>query len=78
VMISISDNGIGIPADKIIHVFEPFYQIDGSSTRKAGGMGLGLALVKKIIEAHGSVINLTSSVGHGSRFEFVLKIADKI
>jgi len=77
VMISISDNGIGIPADKIIHVFEPFYQIDGSSTRKAGGMGLGLALVKKIIEAHGSVINLTSSVGHGSRFEFVLKIADK-
>jgi signal transduction histidine kinase len=77
VMISISDDGIGIPFEKIPHVFEPFYQIDGSSTRKAGGMGLGLALVKKIIEAHGSVINLTSSPGHGSRFEFVLKIAEK-
>lgn len=76
VMISVSDNGLGIPEEKISHVFEPFYQIDGSSTRKAGGMGLGLALVKKIIEAHGSIINLTSSVGHGSRFEFVLKIAE--
>ena len=47
IMISISDNGIGIPFEKIPHVFEPFYQIDGSSTRKAGGMGLGLALVKE-------------------------------
>jgi signal transduction histidine kinase len=77
ILLSISDNGIGIPADKIDHVFEPFYQIDGSSTRKAGGMGLGLALVKKIVEAHGSIINLTSSVGHGSRFEFMLKIVEK-
>jgi signal transduction histidine kinase len=76
VMISISDNGIGIPFEKIPHVFEPFYQIDGSSTRKAGGMGLGLALVKKIIEAHGSVINLSSTAGKGSRFEFVLKKAN--
>lgn len=75
-MISISDNGIGIPFEKIPHVFEPFYQINGSSTRRAGGMGLGLALVKKIIEAHGSVINLSSTAGKGSRFEFVLKIAD--
>ena len=50
VMISISDNGIGIPFEKIPHVFEPFYQIDGSSTRKAGGMGLGLALVKRLLK----------------------------
>ena len=76
-MIRISDNGIGIPTDKITHVFEPFYQIDGSSTRKAGGMGLGLALVKRIIEAHGSVITVTSTQGHGSHFEFVLKIEEK-
>jgi len=75
-LFSVSDNGIGIPEEKISHVFEPFYQIDSSSTRKAGGMGLGLALVKKIIEAHGSVITLTSKVGQGSRFEFILKLAD--
>lgn len=75
-LFSLSDNGIGIPEEKISHVFEPFYQIDSSSTRKAGGMGLGLALVKKIIEAHGSVITLTSKVGQGSRFEFILKLAD--
>lgn len=76
-LVSISDSGIGIPEEKLSHVFEPFYQIDSSSTRKAGGMGLGLALVKKIIEAHGSVITLTSQVGHGSRFEFILKLADQ-
>jgi signal transduction histidine kinase len=69
----VNDSGIGIPPDRIDQIFEPFYQLDGSSTRKTGGTGLGLALARRIIEAHGSVIHVYSEPGKGSRFEFVLK-----
>jgi signal transduction histidine kinase len=72
VRISVSDEGIGIPEDRIEEIFEPFHQLDGSSTRRYGGTGLGLALVRQIIEAHGSTIQVTSGVGQGSVFEFVL------
>jgi signal transduction histidine kinase len=70
--ISILDTGIGIPEDRLAEIFEPFHQLDSSSTRRYGGTGLGLALVKKIIEAHGAVINVQSEEGHGSTFEFIL------
>lgn len=73
VRISVEDTGIGIPTERIEEVFEPFYQLDGSSTRKYGGTGLGLALVKKIIEAHGSKIEVQSTPGQGSAFRFQLK-----
>ena len=72
--IQVIDNGIGIPSDRLDQIFEPFYQLDGSSTRKVGGTGLGLALARRIIEAHGSLIHVYSVVGKGSRFEFLLKI----
>ncbi len=75
VHITVEDNGIGIPVERMDEIFEPFYQLDGSSTRRYGGTGLGLALVQKIIEAHGSKIRVTSGVGKGSKFEFDLKIA---
>jgi signal transduction histidine kinase len=75
--VSVEDTGIGIPKERINEIFEPFNQLDGSSTRKYGGTGLGLALVKKIIEAHGSRIQVTSEVGKGSKFEFVLKASPK-
>ncbi len=75
VQISVSDTGIGIPPDKREEIFEPFHQLDGTSTRKAGGAGLGLSLAKKIIEAHGSVIHVTSKVGTGSQFKFLLRTA---
>lgn len=72
--IQVSDTGIGIPADRIEQIFEPFVQLDGSSTRKAGGTGLGLALARRIIEAHGSVIHVHSEESKGSTFSFALKI----
>jgi signal transduction histidine kinase len=72
--IQVSDTGIGIPQDRMNQIFEPFVQLDGSSTRKVGGTGLGLALARRIVEAHGSVIHVYSEVGKGSQFEFLLKI----
>ncbi|GAP15112.1 histidine kinase [Longilinea arvoryzae] len=76
IAVRVSDNGIGMPQERIDEIFEPFHQLDGSSTRKYGGTGLGLALVKKIIEAHGSMIRVTSQPGRGSTFEFLLRTAD--
>jgi signal transduction histidine kinase len=74
--LAIADTGIGIPPEKFSEIFESFHQLDGSSTRRYGGTGLGLSLVKKIIEAHGSVIHVTSEVDHGSTFTFLLKLAE--
>lgn len=74
--IIIEDSGIGIPVDRIDEIFEPFHQLDGSSTRQFNGTGLGLALVKNIVEAHGSLIKVLSAVEHGSQFEFKLPYAD--
>ncbi|MEN8242425.1 MAG: HAMP domain-containing sensor histidine kinase [Chloroflexota bacterium] len=68
----ISDNGIGFKADQLEEIFEPFHQLDGSSTRRYGGTGIGLALSKQIIEAHGSTLKARSVVDKGSSFEFSL------
>jgi signal transduction histidine kinase len=70
---SVIDSGIGIPPDKIDEIFEPFHQLDGSESRRYGGTGLGLALVKRILEAHGSFIKTQSVVGMGSCFSFILQ-----
>lgn len=72
VRISIQDRGIGIPPDQIERIFEPFYQIDGSSTRRFGGMGIGLAIVQLILEQHRTSIQLDSTQGKGSTFRFDL------
>jgi signal transduction histidine kinase len=68
VTISVRDTGIGIPKDRLEDIFEPFRQLDGSSTRRAGGTGLGLALVRRIVDAHGASIDVKSQVGRGSTF----------
>ncbi len=73
VKISIIDHGIGIQSEKLQEIFEPFHQLDGSSTRRYGGVGLGLALSKKIIEAHDLSLNVHSEIGIGSKFDFYLK-----
>jgi len=70
--ISVSDMGVGIPPDKLKRVFDRFYQVDGSATRRFGGAGLGLAIAKRIVESHGGEIWVESEVGHGSRFIFTL------
>jgi two-component system sensor histidine kinase ChiS len=74
IQIAVADTGIGIPGDKIEEVFEPFHQLDGSSTRRAGGAGIGLTLAKRIVEAHGSKLQIESHQGRGSRFSFSLPV----
>ena len=68
VEILVRDSGPGIPADFLPHVFEPFRQADSSSTRQVGGLGLGLAIVRHIVEAHGGTATVQSEQGHGSVF----------
>jgi len=72
VLVSVTDTGIGIPANRLKEIFEPFHQLDGSATRHYGGTGLGLALVRQIIEAHGSILDVVSTEGRGSTFKFPL------
>ncbi len=68
VNLAIRDEGIGIPQEHLPHVFERFYQVDGSTTRRFGGMGVGLALVWEIMEAHRGLVRVESEVGKGSTF----------
>ncbi len=75
VRIAVTDNGPGIAPDEQDRIFSVFYQSDGSATRRAGGMGLGLALVRKLLEAHGTRIELTTALGQGSTFAFELPVA---
>ena len=72
IVINVIDTGIGIPADQLDEIFEPFHQLDSADSRHYGGTGLGLALVRRIVEAHGSLIKVESQIGKGSRFEFTL------
>jgi len=72
VVLEVIDTGIGIPPDELDHIFERFYQVDGSTKRQYGGVGLGLALVKEIVDAHGGRISVWSAVGQGSTFRVTL------
>ena len=72
IVISVADTGIGIPTNRLQEIFEPFHQLDGSSTRHYGGTGLGLSLVRQIVEAHGSLLETRSTEGKGSTFKFPL------
>jgi signal transduction histidine kinase/DNA-binding response OmpR family regulator len=74
VEIRVSDTGIGIPSDQLSRIFNRFHQVDGSSTRRFGGVGLGLAIVKSIVEAHGSAIHVDSREGRGTTFRFRLPL----
>ncbi len=72
IQVSVTDTGIGIPTGRLNEIFEPFHQLDGSSTRHYGGIGMGLALVRQIVEAHGSIMDVQSVEGKGSTFKFPL------
>jgi len=74
VLVSVVDEGIGMPAEKHQRIFERFYQIDGSSRRRFGGTGIGLAIVKRIIDAHEGRIWVESELNKGSAFLFTLPI----
>ncbi|MNW42952.1 putative sensor histidine kinase TcrY [compost metagenome] len=71
-LISVKDNGPGIPPEHLSHVFERFYRSDVSRTRKHGGAGLGLAISQSIVEVHGGKIRVQSEVGKGTIFEVIL------
>jgi signal transduction histidine kinase len=76
IRIAVQDQGPGIAPEEQDRIFGVFYQSDGSSTRKAGGMGLGLALVRELLQAHHTEIHLESEVGRGSTFYFELPTAN--
>ncbi len=73
-LVSVEDDGIGIPESELPHVFERFRQVDGSATRGHAGMGIGLALARSLVELHGGSIWVSSVVGQGSRFTFAVPI----
>lgn len=77
VTVSISDTGIGIPEEEQDRIFERFYQVEHSITRKYRGSGLGLSIVKSIIEKHGGRVWMDSVVGQGTTFYFTLPIANR-
>ena len=75
ILVEVADNGIGIDQKHIKHLFDRFYRVDASRSRALGGSGLGLSIVKHIVEAHGQTINVRSTPGQGSTFGFTLKKA---
>lgn len=76
VAISVQDYGIGIDESEFKRIFETFYQVDASATRGYGGMGIGLAIVRLILDKHDVAIEITSRRGEGTTFTFRLKTAD--
>lgn len=78
VKINVSDTGIGIPEPALQRIFDRFYQVDGTSKRKYGGMGLGLAIAKSIIDAHKGKVEVDSKVGHGTTFTITLPALGEI
>ena len=72
--IYVSDEGVGIPMDKQSRLFEPFYRVDSSLSRRTQGVGLGLFLCKAIIGGHGGRIWVESTPGQGSTFRFTLPL----
>jgi heavy metal sensor kinase len=67
-VLDVTDDGIGIPAEALPHVFKRFYRVDTSRSREQGGAGLGLAIVKSICTAHGAIVEVASAPGRGSTF----------
>ena len=74
IKVSVIDDGIGIPAKDLSHIFERFYQVESHLTRKHGGMGLGLSVAKVMTELHGGRIWAESVEGKGSNFTILLPV----
>jgi PAS domain S-box-containing protein len=72
---SVRDTGIGIPPDKLARIFDPFGQVDASTTRRYGGTGLGLAIARRLARLMGGDLSVASALGQGSEFSFTLAMA---
>jgi signal transduction histidine kinase len=77
VAVSVKDTGIGIAPEDQKKIFEPFQQVDGSAVRRYGGTGIGLTLVKKLVELNGGAIMVSSQCQKGSTFTFTLPVGEK-
>jgi len=75
VRIAVSDSGVGIPSEDIKRIFERFYRVDKSRSRPAGGTGLGLPIVKQVVEQMGGSVSVESVLGRGAKFTIFLKSA---
>lgn len=75
VVLEVADAGPGVPADEADRIFERFYRTDRSRTRSQGGVGLGLAIVRSLVEAHGGAVGYRARQGGGSVFRVVLPMA---
>ncbi|MGM0771989.1 MAG: ATP-binding protein [Halobacteriota archaeon] len=78
ISVFVEDTGMGISQKDMIKLFNPFSQVDSSSSRVNGGTGLGLALVKNFVEMHGGEVRVESEVGKGSRFTFTMPAGNRI
>ena len=72
-MVTVKDTGVGIPPDKLASIFEMFTQVDRSLERSQGGLGIGLTLVKRLVEMHGGTVEARSD-GPGRGSEFVVRL----
>ena len=70
--LEVLDDGAGIPAEALPHLFERFYRVDGARSTRGNGSGLGLAIVRWIVQQHGGTVDVRSRVGEGTVFTVVL------
>jgi two-component system, OmpR family, phosphate regulon sensor histidine kinase PhoR len=75
VQIAVADNGMGIPSEELKRIFERFYRVDKARSRPGGGTGLGLPIVKEVVDRMGGAVSVESQLGRGSRFTILLQAA---
>jgi signal transduction histidine kinase len=76
--ITVADNGVGIPAEHLGHIFEKFYRVPQGNIHKTKGLGLGLYYVRRIAEAHGGDVSVTSKPGRGTTFKIKIPIQNTL